>query len=180
MDDVILVLQLLGQPSHMLTMWTTSILWHILLPQEFVPIFLWTVESGRRMWQHGGTVSRENSSQPLPPSFLQCHKTKSVTQILGMRAYWSAKLHTLLIPVLWTTSLLATHPGWGIISVFYLPLAPLANAFIVVEGVTVLVHWVVGQVHETLVLRLNRHKDSCENHHSLPSLVTWGETPYAD
>jgi len=60
------------------------------------------------------------------------------------------KPHTLLIPVLWTTSLLATHPSWGIMSVFHLPLAPLASAFIVVEGVTVLVHWVVGQVHETL------------------------------
>lgn len=41
-------------------------------------------------------------------------------------------------------------------SVFYLPLAPLASAFIVVEGVTVLVHRVVGQVHETLVLCTNR------------------------
>ena len=126
----------------------------ILLPQEFIPIFLWTLESGRRMWQHGGTVSHENSSQPLPPRFLKCHKTKSVTEILGMRAYWSAKPHP--IPVLWTTSLLATHPGWGIMSVFYLPLAPLASAFIVVEGVTVLVHRVVGQVHETLVLCTNR------------------------
>ena len=39
-------------------------------------------------------------------------------------------------------------------SIFHLPLAPLASTFIIVEGVAVFVDRVVSQVHEALVLQV--------------------------